>query len=329
MKRVFNRKGARLAGVLAVSLWAVWARAAAEGSFDRTLKVTGSAEVEVNTGSGSINVHRGDSGSVRVHGLIRISNGWHGSGEGSEAKIRALEANPPIEQSGNTIRIGHIENPELRHGVSISYELEVPTETRLTSTTGSGNQTVRGIRGPLKARTGSGSLKVSEITDETRIETGSGDIDLENIQGGLSAQTGSGSIRAASIGSSVVATTGSGSIRLQQSGPGAVKLETGSGRVEASGVKSGLRAHTGSGNIQVEGTPGGDWNLETGSGNLILRLPPDTAFTLNAHTGSGQINTDHPITVQGSIGRHELRGKVGNGGAMLNLETGSGDIRIE
>jgi DUF4097 and DUF4098 domain-containing protein YvlB len=329
MKTVFNRKGAQLAGVLAVSLWAVSTRAAAEGSFDRILKVTGSAEVEVNTGSGSISVRRGDSGSVRVHGLIRISNGWQGSGEGAESKIRALQANPPIEQNGNTIRIGRIEDPQLRRGVSISYDLEVPSETRLTSTAGSGSLTVRGIRGPLKARTGSGSLKVSEITDETRLETGSGDIELENIQGGLSAQTGTGSIRAVSLGSSVMATTGSGSIRLQQSGPGAVKLETGSGSVEASGVKSGLRAHTGSGNIQVEGTPGGDWNLETGSGNLILRLPPNTGFMLNAHTGSGQINTDHPITVQGSVGRNNLHGKVGNGGAMLNLETGSGNIRIE
>ena len=36
-----------------------------------------------------------------------------------------MEANPPILQSGNDLRIGHIDDPELRRNISISYEVVV------------------------------------------------------------------------------------------------------------------------------------------------------------------------------------------------------------
>ena len=50
---------------------------------------------------------------------------------------------------------------------------------------------------------------------------------------------------------------------------------------------------------------------------------------LNAHTGSGSINLNHPVTVQGTVGRKEVRGKVGSGGVPVEVQTGSGDIRID
>jgi len=75
--------------------------------------------------------------------------------------------------------------------------------------------------------------------------------------------------------------------------------------------------------------PSGEWKLEAGSGNVTLRLPSTAAFDLHAHTGSGAIESDHPITVQGKVNRHELRGKVRGGGAPLEVSTGSGNIRIE
>jgi len=60
---------------------------------------------------------------------------WRGN---AEAKIKRLEDNPPIQQSGNDIRIGHIDDPELRHNISISYEVTVPAENR-----GSGGDRIR------------------------------------------------------------------------------------------------------------------------------------------------------------------------------------------
>jgi DUF4097 and DUF4098 domain-containing protein YvlB len=314
-----------LPAALAISVYAY----GAEGSFTRTLKVTGAVDLTVTTGSGNIDIRTDGAGSVHVRGLIRVNGGWQLSSEEAERRVRALESNPPIEQTGNVIRIGRIEDPALRRHVSISYELVVPVETRVSSDTGSGDQAIVGVRGPVRAKTGSGNVKVSRVGDVVRAETGSGDVVLDAIKATVYAESGSGTIRASRIEGGFTASTGSGDVQLAQTASGPVNVETGSGSVEASGVQGLLRAHTGSGNVTVEGKPLGDWKLDTGSGNITLRLPAQAAFDLHAHTGSGDINTDREITVQGKINRHELRGKVGGGGALVDLGTGSGDIHIE
>jgi Putative adhesin len=299
--------------------------AAAEGSFQRTLQVTGPVHLDLTTGSGNVEVHTGGSNEVRVTGHIRASE-WFGGNV--EDKIKRLEANPPIQQSGNDIRIGHIDDPELRHNISISYEVVVPAETDLRMQTGSGEQKVEGIRGPLDVNSGSGSLKISAIGDRVHAETGSGDIDINRVKGNVHAKTGSGSIDASEIAGAFEANSGSGHITLQQTAPGSVRVDTGSGGMELHGVEGSLEAKAGSGTIQAEGSPTGAWSLHTGSGEVNLKLPSNAAFDLDAHTSSGSISIDQPHSVQGSIGRKEVRGRVGGGGVPVEVETGSGDIQI-
>jgi lia operon protein LiaG len=80
----------------------------------------------------------------------------------------------------------------------------------------------------------------------------------------------------------------------------------------------------------VEGAPTGSWKLNTSSGGITVRLPDGASFEVDAHTSSGSISTDFPITVQGVVAnRRELRGKVREGGPLLDLDTSSGSIRIE
>jgi len=309
-----------------ICLQGVPAAAATEGLFERTLQVTGAVHMDLTTGSGNVEVRTGSSNQVRVTGRIRASE-WFG-GDVDE-KIKRLEANPPIQQSGNIIRIGHIDDPELRHGISISYEVQVPAETELRAESGSGNQKVEGIQGPLDISAGSGDLNISRIGDRVRAQTGSGDIEIEQVKGNVHAKTGSGSIQADEIAGAFEADSGSGHITLQQTAPGSVRVDTGSGGMDLRGVRGSLDAKAGSGTIQAEGSPTGAWNVHTGSGEVQLKMPSDASFDLAAHTSSGSISVDQPHSVQGSIGRKEIRGKVGGGGVPVEVETGSGDIRIE
>ena len=316
---------ARVALAVMICLPALPAAAAAEGSFQRSLQVTGPVHMELSTGSGSVEVRTGSPGQVQVTGRIRAGEWFSGN---SGEKIKRIEANPPIQQNGNDIRIGRIDDPELRHNISISYEVVVPPETDLKVQSGSGDQRVDGIRGPLEVSAGSGGLKISAIGDRVQAETGSGDIDINRVKGNVHAKTGSGSIDASDIAGAFEADTGSGRITLRQTAPGSVRVDTGSGGMELHGVQGSLEAKAGSGDIQAEGSPTGAWNVHTGSGGVQLKLPSDAAFDLDAHTSSGSISVDHPLTVQGSIGRKEVRGRVGRGGLPVEVETGSGDIEI-
>jgi DUF4097 and DUF4098 domain-containing protein YvlB len=309
---------------LAASLAAfpAWA-GESQGHFDRTLSVTGPVELDVQTGSGDITVRSGDSTKVEIHAKIHAS-GWGDA----EQRIHEIENDPPIEQNGNTIRVGHIENHDWKRNISISYELIVPVQTKLRSESGSGDQTVDGIGGPVDMNSGSGGLHAKNIGGEARVRTGSGDIELDGIHGNAHATAGSGTIRAIAIAGGLTASSGSGDVKLEQTAAGDVDISTGSGDVQMKGVKGAAKVSTGSGSITAQGDPTGDWRLRSGSGNVSVDFPPQAAFNVVARTSSGNIETTHNISVQGKISPRELQGKVGAGGPVVELSTSSGSIEI-
>ena len=321
-------KTIRKSAMLGLLLSATFALAAVQGNFDRSLKVTGAVDMEVATGSGHINVKTGPAGAVTVHAHVQISEGWFSGGDDAQARLQRIIANPPIEQNGNTIRIGHMEDSDLRRNVSISYDVVVPAETRVSAKTGSGDVEVDGVKGPLEASSGSGTLKASSIGAQVRATTGSGDISLQGVNGSVEATTGSGSITATRVAGGFDGGTGSGDIRIEQTAPGNVKVSTGSGSIDVAGVKGGLNVGTGSGDIKVQGEPTAGWRVESGSGTVDLKLPSEAAFDLYARSSSGRIDVEHPLTTQGSIGNHEVRGKVRGGGYLVEVRTSSGEITV-
>jgi DUF4097 and DUF4098 domain-containing protein YvlB len=256
---------------------------AAEATFDRTLTVNGRVELTVGTGSGNIHLTQGSGTQIKIHG--RVKSNWGGS----EDRVRDIAANPPIEQTGNIVRIGgHHEN---LHNISIDYEIEAPADAFLEASSGSGNVTDEGVG------------------QSAKLQSGSGNIHATGLKGSFSVGTGSGNVFAS------------------QTGSGDVKAETGSGNIELKDLHGALRAQTGSGDIKASGSPSSDWKLGTGSGTIEL-WPGSTGFTLDASTGSGSIHTDKEMSVQGSFDKHHVTGKVSGGGPTLRAETGSGDIRI-
>lgn len=311
-----------------VALGLLPAGAAVTGHFERTLKVTGPVDLDVISGSGNVTVHTGGSDAVVVSAKIHASNSWLFGGS-AEDRIHRIEQNPPIEQQGNIIHIGRAQDRDLFHNISIDYDLTVPAQTRLTSQTGSGDQVINGLQLPLTAKTGSGNVTVDNLGTDARISSGSGDLKIGSVKGTLNASAGSGNIHAEGVAGEITANTGSGDVEMRQVAAGNVKVGTGSGNIKLHGIKGGLRAQAGSGDIQAEGEPTSDWQLGAGSGNITLKIPSQSSFNLDARTSSGTLKVSRPVTVQGTMSRNRIQGKVGNGGPLLDLHTGSGDIYLE
>ena len=312
---------------ISAAMLAFTARAsAAEGHFERNLTVSGETDLDVLTGAGNISITRGGSGAVHLVGKISTNHG--SDGLSAEQKVQMIESNPPIEQNGNTIRIGHIQDERLRNA-SISYEITVPEQTRVRMQSGSGDEKIEGIAGPVRAGTGSGNLQVRNIATEVHADTGSGDIEMSDLRGGVRANTGSGNIHATGISGALTVDTGSGDVHVTQSSLTDVKLQTGSGNVQVDQAKGALTAMTGNGDIDIRGVQTASWKLQAGSGSVHVHLPSDAAFELHARSGSGNIHSEHQITMTGTMRRGELRGTVRGGGALLDVSTGSGSIEIE
>jgi beta-lactamase regulating signal transducer with metallopeptidase domain len=281
------------------------------GTFERTIEVEEPLELDVQTGSGGVTVRSGSGDQVGIAGRIVVRTDRSRTREEAAELVRHLEANPPIEVSGGVVRIGHDLNRDDQRNVSISYNIVVPQATVVRSRTGSGGQEIDGVAGPVEAQTGSGSIRLNDIGSSASVQTGSGSIRADRIAGGFTARTGSGSVT------------------LTQTAAGDVEVTTGSGSSTLHGVQGALRARAGSGAITVEGDPTGPWDLQTGSGSIALRLPADVGFELDAQTGSGRIQTDHPVLLQGTVARNRLSGAVRGGGPLIRARTGSGGVRIE
>ncbi|HVH88570.1 MAG TPA: DUF4097 family beta strand repeat-containing protein [Terriglobales bacterium] len=308
------------------------AYAAVEGHFERTLKVSGHVELEIQSGSGNITVQSGDSSSVVVTGHIRVSenmSSWFGGNSlSAQEKVNRLEQNPPIEQNGNSIRIGHIQDEALRNNISISYEVTVPKDTSVQSHTGSGDERISDLNGPVRANSGSGNVRISNIGSEVRAQAGSGELVITNVRGRAYTETGSGNIKATGIAGGFDAHAGSGDITFEQAGSGSVRAETGSGNIHLRNVSGGVEAGAGSGDVEVDGKIASDWRIHTGSGEVEVKLPSDARFNINARSSSGNVEVHHPVIMQGALKRNHIEGTVNGGGTLLDVSTGSGTIRV-
>jgi hypothetical protein len=297
-----------------------------EGMFERTLAVGAPLTLDIRTGSGNIQIHRGPADSIHVVGRVRGGRSWFNGDV--EERIRQIEAMPPITQAGSTVRIGPDGNDRLYRNISISYDVTVPEETSVQSRTGSGSQTISDLSGPVEATAGSGGIQLRAIRNDVRASTGSGSIHVEDV-GSFVGRAGSGGITAGAVRGAIDARTGSGHIDVAQTGEADVDVETGSGGIDVTGARRALRARAGSGSIEIEGRPAASWDVETGSGGVRIDFPDDAAFDLNVRTGSGSINTAHPLALVGAVSRNRLQGTVRGGGARVDLSTGSGSVRID
>lgn len=283
--------------------------ASAIGTFDRSFQVSGPVDLEVLTGSGDITVRNGAAGTVSIHAKIHSHNSWLGGDH--KAEVQELQNNPPIRQNGNSIRIDYVH----LNNISVDYEITVPENTAIRTHTGSGDQSVEGLKGNVDLESGSGDLKLARLTGEMRFQTGSGNVRGHELSGPAKVKAGSGDIE------------------IEEIGAGDVDIRTGSGNITVNGIDGRFRAEAGSGNIHGKGSPKNLWSVRTGSGNVSLYVPADAAFDVDILSHSGTVTLGHPVTttVEGRVreSSKSVVGKVRGGGPMISVHTGSGNIQVD
>jgi len=241
-------------------------------TFDRTLSVSGEAQLTISTGSGNIHLTRGSGSQIQIHGRIHVNR------DGSEEQARAIAANPPIEQAGNVIRVGQ-QHDEHWKGISIDYDVEAPAGTLLGATSGSGNIVDEGVGQNANLQTGSGDISASGLQGAFVVRTGSGNITAEQTgEGDVKAETGSGNIEIKDIHGSFQAQTGSGDIKATGTPSAPWTLQTGSGNIDI---------WSGNAPLTLEGS--------TGSGSIITDHEMLVQGSLDRHHIKGNLNGGGPL----------------------------------
>ena len=275
-------------------------------TFERSFPATASTLLDVTTERGKITVRAGTTAEVVVVGRVSVRVGLT-SPRNAVALARSTADQPPIEHTGETVRLQIPSDARTRRAVTIAYEVRVPAGTPVVTRSESGETRVEGVRAAVSVRTQSSAIKLADL-GETQVDTGSGAVSVDGA-GQLRVTTSSGGIEVKRVSGDLFVRTQSGRVTASLVNEGDVDVETGSSAITVDGVDGGFAASTQSGRVRVSGNPRRSWRVTTGSSAIDAVFSANAAFTLDATSGSGSVKTESLI-VRGETERRRVVGSL-------------------
>lgn len=288
---------------------------------DKTVRVGEGAELVISNIAGDIVVSRGGAGEIAVEA---VKTGRGRTADEAQQALQLLQVEIVERGRRVEVRARYPQGEESRgrrrsYSGSIAFTVAVPAGTRVQANSISGDISVRDITGDLALETISGDVRVSGAGRLTKAKTASGDVEIADtsIDGALD----SGSI--------------SGNVVLRNVKVERLDIGSVSGDVILENVQSSrIDAQSLSGNVRLSGplTRRGRYDLGSHSGNIRVVVSGDTGFEVDATSFSGTIRSDldlKSVTTEGRAQRRRsLHGVFGDGSAVLDLTTFSGNIII-
>ena len=113
---------------------------------------------------------------------------------------------------------------------------------------------------------------------------------------------------------------------------GDIDFRTTNGGVTLAGLAGDVRGRTTNGGLRVE-LAGDSWagdgmDVETTNGGVTMMVPDGYSAELEVGTTNGGIEIDFPVTIQGRLGRRQLRTTLGDGGPAIRAVTTNGGVRV-
>lgn len=315
-----------LLGIVAFSVGGASPALAQRFPFERSFDVTGPSVLDVSTIRGKIEVTAGEPGRIVVMGTVTVRVDWNVPANAAEL-ARHVADHPPIQRDGQTVKLRPPTEPAERRAVTVSYEVRVPPETAVTTTSESGATTVRGVAGAVVIQTQSSAIDVMHLGGTGAVTTGSGSVMVDGVAGSLAITTSSSSVTARAVAGDLRVRTQSGAVEATLSGEGNADVETGSSGIRLNGIRGAVIAVTQSGRVSLHGVPGRDWSASTGSGGLDIATESSVPFTLDASTRSGSVKVVGS-SVQGSVSKRKVAGTIAGGGPLVKLTSRSGSIVV-
>lgn len=300
--------------------------AAQRFAFERSYDVASSPVVDVSTTRGTINVRVGEPGRVIVSGAATVRVGLTVPLNAIELARKVAEK-PPIEQSGDRLRLRSPRDPDENRAMTVNYDVRVPPDARVIAVSDSGAIDVRDVSGHVEARTQSSPIALGDLGGPADVDTGSGAVTIDRVDGIVRVSTSSSAITARNLRGGLRARTASGRVFGSFVGHGPVDVQTQSSAIDLSGVSGALTTFSESGHTYITGEPTAAWNVSSGSSGIDVRFGSKVNAMLHATTSAGTVYTPERLVV-GSVEKQRVEGAIGAGGPEVRLASRSGSIRI-
>jgi DUF4097 and DUF4098 domain-containing protein YvlB len=189
------------------------------------------------------------------------------------------------------------EDWESRHGGSMSGEvmwtITMPEGMDIKFSTASGDLSVTGPVGRVKASTASGDIEIVDAKGDIDVSTASGDVLLRNVAGEKEVSTASGDIRIENSNDDIDVSTASG--QIEASGiAGDAEMSTASGEIDITDSKGAFDLSCASGEITAKGiTIEGESRFSTASGSVEIILAATSEYDITLSTASGDVTLNY------------------------------------
>jgi DUF4097 and DUF4098 domain-containing protein YvlB len=254
------------------------------------------ALIQIENSNGSVKVIGWDRNEVQVTGSLGAkAEGLDFSGTERRLSIEVDASNP--------------------HAVTSDLEIHVPAGSRLEIETYTAGITVTGVTGTLNAESVNGSVDVDGTMREVNAETVDGNVSVTCRCRVAHAQAVNGNVTVRGASGEVEASTVNGTLVVEGGTFDRASLETVSGNLRLSGDLA----------------PRANVTIETVSGAVEVTLPAAVAADFTITTFSGEVTNDlgpAPRSTSRYTSQKELEFSTGKGGAAVDVQTLSGDIRL-
>lgn len=303
-------------------------QAETEEKLEKTFAVAPGGELVVEVDFGSIEITTNASDQVSIQVVRRISRGAKADEE------TFLQERPVLfSQDGTTVTVRSQAKKNRpwkgKQRMEAQYTISAPARFNARLKTSGGGIDVRDLRGSLKANTSGGELKFARVQGPLSGHTSGGGIAIADCQGAIDVHTSGGGINVHGGSGSLEGRTSGGSVAVKGFN-GAVTAETSGGDIHLEDVAGKIEGSTSGGSIAAAlPTLKGAVKLETSGGGVVVRLPSESAFDLDAATSGGSASSELPLTRQDKKSRSHLKGAVNGGGAPILLRSSGGSVQIK
>jgi len=293
----------------------------------QTFKVGADGALDLTGISGDVRVTGGTGSEIRIEATKRVRHRSADQAKRLLTDLRVEMANLNGRVEVRTVYPRRGAYGERGISARVDYVIAVPVGITVAVKSISGDVSVSGVRGEVRAETVSGDVSIDSTPNLALAKTVSGDVIARDIGGAttLVLSTVSGSVIASGLKvRALEAGSVSGDVRLS-----GMQVE----RVEAKSV---------SGNIDFDAplVKAGRYAFTSHSGNVRIVISGTTGFELDADTFSGSVRSDIPVTLR-TVGRDDrdrsrgrnssnraIRGSNGDASAILSVRSHSGSVVI-
>ncbi len=275
--------------------------------FHSTHPLDAGGRVSVESYNGSVEVVGWEQNSVEINGTKYASH-----------KYLLDEMKIDVDASAGSVHVRAVRPGDVFRNTGVRFSIRVPRKAVLDMvSTSNGKLDVNDVEGNARLRTSNGAIRLVRVKGDVEARTSNGNIEVEDVSGNANLHTSNGSIRAETSRGSFEATTSNGRIVASLKDPAntwPVRLRSSNGHIELT--------------LDTRQVP--DVHVSTSNSSILLRMPADVNARVHAHTSrhSGVNSEFGELHGDTDHSRGEVEGTIGRGGALVDLETSNGSIKI-